>query len=708
MGDCSTEYRLLFFLTTCFRSLMPLRVVNRITSLHTTLTAILRSLTQLSSLLGVVLACMVVYAIVGMQLFMGTFGECSDELFPEGESRDGRLDINGSWIVEPCSKEFGREWVSSDFNYDNFGSAMLATYTLSVGGWGGIMQTAMDSTGIDRSPQWNSDSNFALFYFLGFFFLNNYLIGLFLGVVFDTYITVLSIEKEGMILTQEERRWVQFEAALRKIKPEKFFKVNHCAKVLQRVVESNYFKRFLEIELIFNFLLIAITHRNQADSITYVQSCGNLFISVSFALETALKVTAYGPIHYIRAEWFDGMVTAFAIIDMEVILMEGIGSQSNCRATQFIRALRVIRLLRIIKLIPGTEKYMKALFIALRGIGTIFCLFFIAIYIFANVGVAAFGPLYTDIDEHFHQHANFKSVGNCMQLLFVLITGDGWEDSVINQQGFLPERSHGFLMGYYVGFVGISQFLMLNLFVAIVVDANEVLDDDKKMHAMRCVPAFIHCWSKFDKQATGKISWSDLVLFIGELEEPLGVGDPHAVMEILFVTKFLKQCPDFQPTFQDVLINMMARMAYVECQTEKFKENMREFNALQSLKRVVRVKVGYMGEKKAMSQATLPSSGIEMTSRNASAGESPSLVSRLLPSMDFAFCNLNDRKDARNVFCTSEVRPGSGVCYSEREYGNVPVEADQRVAQALGYDDVNDDEASTIDLTEIDLLSPSQ
>ena len=84
------------------------------------------------------------------------------------------------------------------------------------------MQTAMDSTGIDRSPQWNSDSNFALYYFLGFFFLNNYLIGLFLGVVFDTYITVLSIKKEGMLLTQEERRWVQFEVmrlAFRSILP---------------------------------------------------------------------------------------------------------------------------------------------------------------------------------------------------------------------------------------------------------------------------------------------------------------------------------------------------------------------------------------------------------------------------------------------------------------------------------------------------------
>merc|ERR1711988_768093 len=68
---------------------------------------------------------------------------------------------------------------------------------------------------------------------------------------------------------------------------------------------------------------------------------------------------------------------------------------------------------------------------------------------------------------------------------------------------------------------------------------------------------------------------------------------------------------------------------------------------------------------------------------------------------------MTDRKDARFAFCTSDTRAAGGVCYSEREGDNLPVEADQWVAQALGCETEQDDEVSTIDLTEIG-LSPSQ
>ena len=48
-------------------------------------------------------------------------------------------------------------------------------------------------------------------------------------------------------------------------------------------MKTKGFRRFLELELLFNFVILTITHTNQGEAINWLQSIGNTVISILFA-----------------------------------------------------------------------------------------------------------------------------------------------------------------------------------------------------------------------------------------------------------------------------------------------------------------------------------------------------------------------------------------------------------------------------------------
>lgn len=81
-----------------------------------------------------------------------------------------------------------------------------------------------------------------------------------------------------------------------------------------------------------------------------------------------------------------------------------------------------------------------------------------------------------------------------------------------------------FAVPYFVSFVIVVSFLVLNLFVAVIMDNFEYLTQDDSHLGETDLPRFVDLWRRFDPKATGLIHHRDLALLLREEPPPLGFG----------------------------------------------------------------------------------------------------------------------------------------------------------------------------------------
>ena len=78
---------------------------------------------------------------------------------------------------------------------------------------------------------------------------------------------------------------------------------------------------------------------------------------------------------------------------------------------------------------------------------------------------------------------------------------------------------------FFISFVFFVQFLMLNLFVAVIMDNFEFLTRDSSILGPQHLDKFPEAWSDLDPHATGFIPVMELKKLVSRLHPPLGMGD---------------------------------------------------------------------------------------------------------------------------------------------------------------------------------------
>ena len=77
----------------------------------------------------------------------------------------------------------------------------------------------------------------------------------------------------------------------------------------------------------------------------------------------------------------------------------------------------------------------------------------------------------------------------------------------------------------------ISSFLILNLFVAVIMDNFDYLTRDWSILGPHHLDEFVRLWSEYDPDAKGRIKHVDVVTLLRKISPPLGFGKlcPHRV-----------------------------------------------------------------------------------------------------------------------------------------------------------------------------------
>lgn len=215
-----------------------------------------------------------------------------------------------------------------------------------------------------------------------------------------------------------------------------------------KVVEDRRFQNFIIAVIIFNAVTLGLETSSRM-----VAGYGNLLHTLDyvalgiFVLELAAKFYAY------RGKFFRDPWNIFDLIVVGIAVVPATGPFA------VLRSLRVLRVLRLISVVPSMRKVVSGLLTAIPGMASIAALLGLIIFVAGVMATKLFGQISPD---------NFGDLGTSLFTLFQVMTGEAWPDIAKEVMKQAPMA-----WVFFVIYILVSSFAVLNLFIAVVVSGME-------------------------------------------------------------------------------------------------------------------------------------------------------------------------------------------------------------------------------------------
>lgn len=292
------------------RMIRPLRVISHNPQLKMIVAALFESVGSILNVSIVVMVVWLMFAIFGMNSFMGTMFYCTKEKYV----------YNTKWVCE----EQGGEWKRYDSNFDDIGEAMLTLFIVSsLEGWPDIMYQAMDTTKRDNGPEFEANPSqsafFIVFILIGSFFFLNF----FIGVLFLKYTQAQKKEEEGF--TKEQLYWLEIQRLILGAKTPhelRYKPASSSRYCMWRIVNSEVFDISIMVCIVLNMMQMALDHEGATTSFVNFLKVTNYFFSLVFLIECIMKLYTYR-LAYFGTMWnrFDFFVVASSLVDLALELL---------------------------------------------------------------------------------------------------------------------------------------------------------------------------------------------------------------------------------------------------------------------------------------------------------------------------------------------------------------------------------------------------
>ena len=225
-----------------------------------------------------------------------------------------------------------------------------------------------------------------------------------------------------------------------------------------RVTEHLHFEYFIVAVILISAVIIGLeSSPNLVSEYGILFNWINEFILAIFIIEALMKMVALAPkpYHYFKNGWniFD-----FSIIVLALIPFTG-------DLAMIARLARLMRVFRLISVIPELRLIIATLIRSIPSMGNIIILMSIIFYIFAVAGQQMF---------HEHDPKHWATIGISLLSLFRVVTLEDWTDLM-----YTAMELHPYNWIYFVSFVILGTFVVINLFIAIVLNN---LDEAKREH----------------------------------------------------------------------------------------------------------------------------------------------------------------------------------------------------------------------------------
>ncbi|MCM8611265.1 ion transporter [Accumulibacter sp.] len=141
-----------------------------------------------------------------------------------------------------------------------------------------------------------------------------------------------------------------------------------------------------------------------------------------------------------------------------------------------LRALRVLRVLRLLTMVPSMRRVVGALLAAIPGLGSIAMVLLIVYYVFAVIATKLFAATHPEW---------FGSLGRSLYTLFQIMTLESWSMGIARP----VMENFPYAWIFFICFILVATFTMLNLFIAIIVNAMQSYTEAEQHDTKRAVEA---------------------------------------------------------------------------------------------------------------------------------------------------------------------------------------------------------------------------
>nr|XP_021589963.1 voltage-dependent N-type calcium channel subunit alpha-1B isoform X4 [Ictidomys tridecemlineatus] len=508
------------------RVLRPLKTIKRLPKLKAVFDCVVNSLKNVLNILIVYMLFMFIFAVIAVQLFKGKFFYCTDE------SKELERDCRGQYLdYEKEEVEAQpRQWKKYDFHYDNVLWALLTLFTVSTGeGWPMVLKHSVDATYEEQGPSPGFRMELSIFYVVYFVVFPFFFVNIFVALIIITFQEQGDKVMSECSLEKNERACIDFAISakpLTRYMPQN--KQSFQYKTWTFVV-SPPFEYFIMAMIALNTVVLMMKFYDAPYEYELMLKCLNMVFTSMFSLECVLKIIAFGVLNYFRDAWnvFDFVTVLGSITD--ILVTEIANNFINLSFLRLFRAARLVKLLRqgyTIRILLWT--FVQS-FKALPYVCLLIAMLF---FIYAIIGMQVFGNIALDDDTSINRHNNFRTFLQALMLLFRSATGEAWHEimlSCLSNRACDPDANASecgsdFAYFYFVSFIFLCSFLMLNLFVAVIMDNFEYLTRDSSILGPHHLDEFIRVWAEYDPAACGRISYNDMFEMLKHMSPPLGLG----------------------------------------------------------------------------------------------------------------------------------------------------------------------------------------
>ncbi|CAK7292916.1 Voltage-dependent L-type calcium channel subunit alpha-1D [Vulpes lagopus] len=279
----------------------------------------------------------------------------------------------------------------------------------------------------------------------------------------------------------------------------------------------------------------------------------------------------------------------------------GNSEESNRISITFFRLFRVMRLVKLLSRGEGIRTLLWTFIKSFQALPYVALLIAMLFFIYAVIGMQMFGKVAMRDNNQINRNNNFQTFPQAVLLLFrdiILVTeefrwivettvviqavasfrvspleasrsakatrkmecatGEAWQEIMLAclpgklcdpESDYNPGEEYtcgsNFAIVYFISFYMLCAFLIINLFVAVIMDNFDYLTRDWSILGPHHLDEFKRIWSEYDPEAKGRIKHLDVVTLLRRIQPPLGFGKlcPHRVA-----------CKAFKELFRDELI----------------------------------------------------------------------------------------------------------------------------------------------------------
>ncbi len=245
--------------------------------------------------------------------------------------------------------------------------------------------------------------------------------------------------------------------------PERFPYQEFCG----RVVAATAFERTIIALILINAVIVGLeTSPAVMAGWGHLLKLGNWIIVTAFVIEATLKIYSVAP------KWSRYFGDGWNLFDFSVVVASLIPASGGLATVA--RLARLLRVLRLVSALPQLRLIIATLMRSIPSMGNIIMLMGIIFYIYAVLGYNFF---------HNHDPVHWGSLPLSLLTLFRIVTLEDWTDVMYTAMEFHPAA-----WVYFVSFVILGTFIVINLFIAVVLNNLEEAKAER-LHSLELPPS---------------------------------------------------------------------------------------------------------------------------------------------------------------------------------------------------------------------------